>query len=182
MTSGSGKKPGSKRRSIFRSPGTASSPDLATLVRKAKEAKATGKTNVNGTSNGIANAQAGPSGSNGSAKQYPTRHAPPPPVPTSQSMGPGTSLASAANGNGTIRGGTMSPPQPGRTLSRTSRTTSASVSGSEDGWDRFSDLKSLPSSSPEKMATIAERPGTRSRESSHNSLEGAKVSPSSPSS
>nr|XP_019008884.1 uncharacterized protein I206_06570 [Kwoniella pini CBS 10737]OCF47665.1 hypothetical protein I206_06570 [Kwoniella pini CBS 10737] len=28
-----------KRRSIFRSPGTASSPDLATLVRKAKEAK-----------------------------------------------------------------------------------------------------------------------------------------------
>ncbi|WVF70182.1 hypothetical protein IAT40_004970 [Kwoniella sp. CBS 6097] len=29
-----------KRRSIFRSPGTASSPDLATLVRKAKEAKA----------------------------------------------------------------------------------------------------------------------------------------------
>ncbi|KAK8846626.1 hypothetical protein IAR55_005713 [Kwoniella newhampshirensis] len=31
----------SKRRSIFRSPGTASSPDLATLVRKAKEAKAT---------------------------------------------------------------------------------------------------------------------------------------------
>nr|XP_018265878.1 uncharacterized protein I303_02254 [Kwoniella dejecticola CBS 10117]OBR88036.1 hypothetical protein I303_02254 [Kwoniella dejecticola CBS 10117] len=30
-----------KRRSIFRSPGTASSPDLATLVRKAKEAKST---------------------------------------------------------------------------------------------------------------------------------------------
>ncbi|WVQ97714.1 hypothetical protein IAU59_004828 [Kwoniella sp. CBS 9459] len=33
-----------KRRSIFRSPGTASSPDLATLVRKAKEAKATSPT------------------------------------------------------------------------------------------------------------------------------------------
>ena len=28
-----------KKRSIFRSPGTASSPDLATLVRRAKEAK-----------------------------------------------------------------------------------------------------------------------------------------------
>lgn len=36
-----GKPTTTKRRSMFRSPGTASSPDLATLVRKAKEAKAT---------------------------------------------------------------------------------------------------------------------------------------------
>jgi len=35
--------PVTKRRSIFRSPGTASSPDLATLVKKAKEARANGQ-------------------------------------------------------------------------------------------------------------------------------------------
>ena len=126
----------SKRRSMFRSAGTASSPDLATL-RKAKDAKATGS-----PSPGIPQSA------------FPSRPAPPPPLPSSQPVGPvrPTGLPPGASSPYT------------RTISRGSN-------GPLEGMERTT-TKSVTNVNSNGMATIAER-SNRSRESSG---EGTKVS------
>jgi len=159
-----------KRRSMFRSPGTASSPDLATLVRKAKGAKASASPTAPPTA---LPPKASP---NGSPVARHTRHAPPPPhMTSSQSVGLGLG---AALGSGSR---VASNPAPGLGQLAAAHSGSQgrigpvkSASGGSEDWDRSSDLRSLGSASPEKMTTIAERPAShRSRESSH---DGSKVS------
>ena len=158
-----------KRRSMFRSPGTASSPDLATLVRRAKEAKASAPPGVPVTA-----VQPTPD-PNGSPAPRHARQAPPVShIQSSQSVGLGLS---AASGSGMRAASTPAPGQE-HIAAAASRAQGKggpvkSVSGGSEEWDKFSDLKSFGSASPEKMATIVERPGSsRSRESSH---DGSKV-------
>ena len=150
---GHGDKGTIKRKSMFRSPGTASSPDLATLVRKAKEAKAQTQPSLEQTSNGTVEPQPG-------VTTVSTRQAPPP-LPHSQSVG----LGMFKNGGGTTRTSMNKSPS----SRNVSKVLGPSTSASEDGWDRFSDLKSLPSDSPEKLASISEKRSSRSRESSQES-------------
>ena len=157
-----------KRRSMFRSPGTASSPDLATLVRRAKEAKASAPSGV------VTAVQPTPD-PNGSPAPRHARQAPPVShMPSSQSVGLGLS---AASGSG-MRAASTSAPGQEQIAAAASRAQGKggpvkSVSGGSEEWDKFSVLKSFGSASPDKMATIAERPGSsRSRESSH---DGSKV-------
>jgi len=132
-----GKKATVKRKSIFRSPGTASSPDLATLVRKAKEAKA-------------ANGDTVPPTIPAQAKG--------PPRPT-KGMVLSHSIQSHASSSST--------------KSR-NRSTSQASRPQEVSWERFSngELRSMPTG--ERMATILEGSGRRSRQSSGE--EGFKVS------
>lgn len=125
-----------KRRSVFRSPGTASSPDLATLVKRAKEAKYQPEpsqepipqaTQPNGAPKILS--KAGPSR--------------PPPISVQSSQ----SYASSSTA---------------RTARDRSTSYTSAPGESEDGWDKFSngDLKSLPSG--ERMATISEGRGRQS--------------------
>ena len=139
LQEGKAKTATAKRKSMFRSPGTASSPDLVTLVRKAKEAKEAKSAN-------------GPS----VLAKPPSV---PPPVPAN---GITQSYSTLSHASSSSKG------------THKDRVTSHSqVPPSEDSWDRFSngDMRSMPSG--EKMATIAEGSGRRSRQSSGE--EGFKV-------
>nr|XP_019047599.1 hypothetical protein I302_04215 [Kwoniella bestiolae CBS 10118]OCF26529.1 hypothetical protein I302_04215 [Kwoniella bestiolae CBS 10118] len=94
-----------KRRSIFRSPGTASSPDLATLVRKAKEAKST---NTNETSQPPPTS-AGPTTTTTPIRSGSTNRRPRPKEDNEHwqrygSMMGGNQMAVIAEGSGTIGG------------------------------------------------------------------------------
>jgi len=117
----------SKRGSIFRSSGTASSPDLATQIKKAKETRAT----------------VPPPHVTHDVPQsaYPTRYPPPPPTTPSQSVG-------TARLNGL---------PPGAASPYDIKTFSRELNGSTEGLDRSTKTRSMTHGSPGAMASVAER-------------------------
>lgn len=115
-----------KRRSMFRGPGTASSPDLATLVRKAKEAKSNGTATSTETNQNTALAN---------------------PLPVSA-----TTAAPAS----TVTASSSTPIRPGVGRDRSiSQILSRDSSDSWDQFSN-GDLSSVTSGSGEKMAMISE--------------------------
>ncbi len=140
-----------KSKSMFRSPGTASSPDLATLVRKAKEAKDTNKEAKPPL----------PAGSPASSvkSSAPTAKSPTPQRPTNAMVNSCSSQSYASTSSS-------------RSRDRASSHTSGP--GGEDSWDRLSNGNLMNRPSGKRMATISEGSGRRSRQSSGE--DGFKVS------
>ncbi|WWC87292.1 uncharacterized protein L201_002180 [Kwoniella dendrophila CBS 6074] len=154
-----------KRRSIFRSPGTASSPDLATLVRKAKEAKTTTRPDEHPSTSQQAQQQSQPPASAG-----PTTTTTP--IKKVNNSRPGTA--------GSARQPTLSPAQSfaessTTTLTSNSRNRERSTTNPkvhDEQWGRYGSMLG-----GNQMASIAEGSGTISssgRSRTQSSDEGFK--------
>ncbi|KAK4683954.1 hypothetical protein P7C73_g6252, partial [Tremellales sp. Uapishka_1] len=145
-----------KRHFNFRrAPGTASSPDLATLVKKAKEARAMGKE----PSPAAQAAEAQVAARSASTRATPSR-------PSSSSVPQSQSSTSQAS---------SSPTKSGRDRAATHGTMHRQKQGDDEV-----DLQSMGSG--DRMATIAEGRGTRSRQSStEESFKSAPSTPTAPS-
>ncbi|WWD21934.1 hypothetical protein CI109_106422 [Kwoniella shandongensis] len=154
-----------KRRSIFRSPGTASSPDLATLVRKAKEAKATNPNHGTPTST-TATTQ--------SPAQAQTQTKVPPPLSSTQPTQPSSSTNGHRGaqpqsqpqpqaGPSTQASPSPAPPSPTRQPSRGRSATGSGQKLTEEQVDGNGNIMGTYT-----MATVAEgsRSASRSRQNS----------------
>ncbi|WRT65157.1 uncharacterized protein IL334_002100 [Kwoniella shivajii] len=149
-----------KRRSIFRSPGTASSPDLATLVRKAKEAKSTQSEDpVNDPPPSSGNPTTSSTATTSTAKTTTTPHR-----NGAASNRPGTS--------GSTRYAPSPSPSLGESSTATMRNRERSITNpkSDEQWERYGNMLG-----GNQMASIAEGSRTTGgRNRTQSSDEGFK--------